>query len=160
MKSGFDFKKYFIRVVKYLIYFVIIFSLIIAIFALASKQELSYSALFRPGSGVELLVFFIVISLAYPLVSFINKRAYLNHSFAEERDKILKVFEESNYIKVAEDATTLTFRHKSKVTRLFRMFEDTIVVDFSDNPIVLKGMRKDVYRLAKSIEYASQGNPE
>ncbi|MCK9627149.1 MAG: hypothetical protein M0R37_00990 [Bacteroidales bacterium] len=157
MKSSFDFKKYLIRVAKYLVYMAVVFFLIITIFALTSGQkEFNYESLFRAGTGIQLLVFFIVMSFAYPLVSFIKKRAYLNHPFAEEREKVLKVFENSNYIIVAQEATTITFRHKSPVTRLFRMYEDTIIVDFSDNPIILEGMRKDVFRLARSIEYATR----
>jgi hypothetical protein len=157
MKSGFDFKKYLIRVVKYLVYMAIVFFLIITIFALTSGQkEFNYESLFRAGTGTQLLIFYFVISFVYPLVSFIKKRAYLNRPFAEEREKVLKVFENSNYIIVAESANTITFRHKSPVTRMFRMYEDTIVVDFTDNPIVLDGMRKDVFRLARSIEYATR----
>jgi len=157
MNSGFDVKKYLIRVVKYLVYMAIVFFLIIAIFSLTTpERKISYESLFRAGTGGQLLVFFIVISFVYPLISFIKKRAYLSRSFSEDREKILKVFENSNYIIVAEDAKTITFRHKSQVTRLFRMYEDTVVVDYTDNPIVLVGMRKDVFRLARSIEYATR----
>jgi hypothetical protein len=41
-----------------------------------------------------------------------------------------------------------------------RMYEDAIVVNFSENPITLDGQRKDVYRLARSIEYAIRKNED
>lgn len=34
-----------------------------------------------------------------------------------------------------------------------RMYEDDITVDFTDNPITLEGQRKDVYRIARAIEW-------
>jgi hypothetical protein len=37
--------------------------------------------------------------------------------------------------------------------RLMRMYEDTITVNISDNPIIIEGLRKDVYRIARTIEW-------
>lgn len=152
--KDFNIKKYLIRVVKYAIYLTIIFFLIIAIMSITSKQGLHYENFFRPGTGGQLLIFFGVISFVYPFFGFVKKKVYLNRNFAEDKEKIKEVFINCHFVLVSEDATTITFRHSSKFTRAMRMFEDAVVLDFSDNPITLDGQRKEVYRLSRSIEYA------
>ncbi|MFA6335066.1 MAG: hypothetical protein WCX48_05840 [Bacteroidales bacterium] len=157
MKS-FDFKRYLIRVVKYMIYLAIVFSLILAIFSITSQQGTSYESFFRPDTQTQLIVFFVAISIVYPLLGFVKKPVYLNKSFAEDKEMIIGVFINSRYIVAAEDATTISFRYGSTFIRAMRMFEDTIVIDFSDNPIILDGQRRDVFRLARAIEYAIREN--
>lgn len=156
--KDFDIKKYLIRVVKYAIYLTIIFFLLIAIMSVTSNQGLHYENFFRPGTGSQLLIFFGVISFVYPFFGFVKKKVYLNHNFTEDKEKIKEVFLNSRYIMVSEDATTITFKHSSKFIQALRLFEDSIILDFSDNPITLDGMRKDVYRLSRSIEYATREN--
>lgn len=151
--SGFNLQKYLIRVLKYMVYLVIVFFLIIAVFSITSNREFSYESLFRPGTGIQMIVFFVVISFVYPLFGFVKKRVYLNHTFSEDRQKIVEVFTNGRYKQIGETETTLTFRHTSKFVRVMRMFEDDVTVDFSDNPITIDGQRKDVYRLARTIEW-------
>ena len=151
--SGFNLQKYLIRVLKYMVYMAIIFTLIISIFSLTSSKGFNYENLFRPGTGIQMLVFFIAISLVYPLFGFIKKRVYLNKSFTEERAKIVEIFTNSRYKIVSEEGTTIVFRHTSPFVRAMRMFEDDVTVNFSDNPIILEGQRKDVYRIARTIEW-------
>jgi len=38
------------------------------------------------------------------------------------------------------------------------MFEDDVTVNFSDNPIILEGQRKDIYRIARTIEWFTREN--
>ncbi|MFA5848740.1 MAG: hypothetical protein WC833_02565 [Bacteroidales bacterium] len=152
--KDFDIKKYLIRVVKYAISLTIIFFILIAIMAITSKQGLHYENFFRPGTGGQMLVFLVVISFVYPLFGYVKKKVYLNRSFTEDKEKIKEIIINCRFILVSEDATTITFRPSSKFVRAMRMFEDSVVLDFSDNPITLNGLRKDVYRLSRSIEYA------
>jgi len=152
--NDFNFKRYLIRVVKYMVYLAIVFCLIVAIFSLTTNQGIHYENFFRPDTGNQLIIFFIVISVVYPFFGFVKKRVYLNRSFTEDKEMIKEIFINNRYIVVAEEANTITFRHSSTFTRAMRMFEDDIVIDFSDNPIVLDGQRRDVYRLARAIEYA------
>jgi tryptophan-rich sensory protein len=151
--SGFNFQKYFIRVLKYMVYLAIIFVLIVSIFSLTSSNGFNYENLFRPGTGIQMITFFVVISLIYPLFGFIKKRVYLNKPFSEEREKIVEIFTNSRYKIIAENESTIVFRHTSPFIRAMRMFEDDVTVNFSDNPIILEGQRKDVYRIARTIEW-------
>ncbi len=150
----FNLKQYLTRVVKYLIYLVIVFVLVIAIFSLTSKSSFSFSNLFREGTEMQIVIFLLVMSVIYPFFGYARKKVYLNKSFTEDKIKILDVMEKSRFEVESESGNTLSFRHKSFVVRMFRMFEDRIILDYSDNPIAIEGQRKEVYRIARMIEYA------
>ncbi|GAB1473844.1 hypothetical protein MASR2M69_12850 [Bacteroidota bacterium] len=150
----FNLKQYLTRVVKYLVYLVIVFVLVIAIFSLTSKSSFSFSNLFREGTEMQIVIFLLVMSVIYPFFGYARKKVYLNKSFTEDKTKILDAFERSRFEVESESGNTLSFRHKSFVVRMFRMFEDRIILDYSDNPIAIEGQRKEVYRIARMIEYA------
>ncbi len=150
----FNLKQYLTRVVKYLVYLVIVFVLVIAIFSLTSKSSFSFSNLFREGTELQIVIFLLVMSVIYPFFGYARKKVYLNKSFTEDKIKILDVMEKSRFEVESESGNTLSFRHKSFVVRMFRMFEDRIILDYSDNPIAIEGQRKEVYRIARMIEYA------
>lgn len=150
----FNLKQYLTRVVKYLIYLVIVFVLVIAIFSLTSKSSFSFSNLFREGTEMQIVIFLLVMSFIYPFFGYARKKVYLNKSYTEDKAKILEVFERSRFEVESEGENTLNFRHKSFVVRMFRMFEDRIILDYSDNPIAIEGQRKEVYRIARMVEYA------
>ena len=156
--SGFNFQKYFIRVLKYMVYLAIIFVLIVSIFSLTSSNGFNYENLFRPGTGIQMIIFFVAMSLIYPLFGFVKKRVYLNKPFSEEREKIVEIFTNSRYKQISETETTITFRHNSPFVRVIPMVEDDVTVNFSDNPIILEGQRKDIYRIARTIEWFTREN--
>ncbi len=84
MGSSFDFRKYAGRAIKYLIYLVIVFALVIGIFSLTSNQSFSFYNLFRPGTGIQIVVFLVAMSLIYPLFGYSSKKVYLNKSYDED----------------------------------------------------------------------------
>ena len=104
--------------------------------------------------------FLFFFSLIYPIFGYIKKKVYINGPFENDREKIIQVFLNTNFVLVSSSETELVFHHKSPFIRLMRMYEDAIIVNFSENPITLDGQRKDVYRLARSIEYAIRSNEE
>lgn len=156
MRSNFDFKRYLNRAIKYFIYLSIIFVLIIGIFSISSGKEFNIYNLFRPGTGIQLAIFLTVMSLVYPLFGYVTKKVYLNSSYLQDKTTINDIFLTNRYIIECEGVDFIKFRHKSTFVRTMRMFEDTITLDFSDNPIKIEGQRKDVYRLARMIEYATR----
>ena len=154
MDTKFNFSRYATRAVKYLVYLVVIFFLVIAIFSLTSNQGFSFSNLFREGTEIQIIIFLLAMSLIYPLFGYAKKRVYLNKSYQEDKEKIRTVFEQNKFTLEFEGVSTTTFRHKSPLVKAFRMYEDRIIVDFADNPIIIEGQRKEVYRIARMIEYA------
>ena len=150
----FDFSRYIIRVVKYLAYLVIVFALIVTLFSIMNNQPVAIESLFRPGTLPHLIAFLVVMSIIYPLFGYVKAKIYLTRPFEDNRDRIEKILLENRFVIVAKTETTIVFRHRSLFVRLLRMFEEQIILDFSDNPILLCGQRRDTQRLARMIEYA------
>lgn len=151
--AGFNFSQYATRAVKYAIYLAVVFVLIVAIFSLTSSNGFDYKNLFRPGTGYQLITFFVVISLIYPLFGYAKRKVYLNNGFENDREKIMEIFKNSKYSIASETPDFIVFKHNSPFLRLVRMYEDKITVSKTDNPITLEGLRKDVYRIARAIEW-------
>lgn len=153
--------KYFIRAAKYLIYFAVLFSIIVLIvFYTSSKPEgITVFDLFKAGSGYKILGFFILFSAVYPLLGFSRKQIYVSN-FAEKEKEIIELLQNGNYIIETQTPTTLTFRLRNKFLRLMRMYEDRITIDFSENPVIIEGFRKDVLRFSRGIEYICQKETE
>ena len=154
-----DFKTYIRRALKSIIYIAVIFMLLFGlIYAISDKGDTNMSffdTIIPPSNRLQLIAFVVVFGLVYPFISFIKKNVYLNKSFEDERDNVMRVFENSAYVLIKEENNKLYFRPQNKVSRFMRMLEDTIEVDYSDNPIIIKGMRKDAYRIGRHIEYIS-----
>lgn len=153
--------KYFIRAAKYLIYFAVLFSIIVLIvFYTSSKPEgITVFDLFKEGSGYKILGFFIVFSAVYPLLGFSRKQIYVSN-FAEKEKEIIELLQNGNYIIETQTPTSITFRLRNKFLRLMRMYEDRISIDFSGNPVIIEGFRKDVLRFSRGIEYICQKETE
>ena len=151
---AFDFKKYIIRVVKYLIYIPLIAALMLSVLALITKQPLDLNVMLQPGSIPKIGVIVGLFAFVYPLVGFPSMKVYINNPFEQDREKIEKLFTGSKYIITKRDEKTITFRHSSPVSRFLNMYEDTVVLDFSENPLVLTGARKNVTRFSRMITYA------
>ncbi|MDP3437101.1 MAG: hypothetical protein Q8S04_07640, partial [Bacteroidales bacterium] len=66
----FNFKQYLTRVIKYLIYLAIIFTLVVAIFSLTSSTGFSFSNLFREGTEIQIIVFLLAMSIIYPFFGY------------------------------------------------------------------------------------------
>jgi len=151
---SFDFKKYIIRVIKYLVYIFILTSLMLILIALITKQPLDLNILLQPGSVSKIGVILGAFSLIYPMVGFTSLKVYINNSFEQDREKIERVFTDSRYIVVKREENTISFRHSSPFSRLLNLYEDTIILDFSENPLTLTGARKNVTRFSRMITYA------
>lgn len=156
----FNTKRYFIRAVKYLTYMVVFLFLFVSAFALMSNEKWSYEVLFRADTKWQMAGFLFFFSFIYPIFGYIKKKVYINGPFENDKEKILQVFLNTNFVLVYSSDAEMVFHHKSQFIRLMRMYEDAIVLNFSDNPITLEGQRKDIYRLARSIEYAIKTNEE
>jgi hypothetical protein len=105
----------------------------------------------------QLAGFFVLFGIVYPLVSFVKKDAMLTKSFSEERINILNIFDSMGYELTSEKDGILKFRLKSKLTRFMRLFcEDTIEVEYNEGKVSLSGLRRDIYRLTRYIEYLNR----
>lgn len=145
--------RYFIRAVKYFIYFTLLFIVIMAILVLTGAAEGDISTMFKGGYSAlwKIALIFAVISAIYPSVGFIRKEAMIPGSWEEDKDAIKAFMAGRGYTLESEDTGTMSFRKKG-TGRFTRMYEDRIVFTAKIGGVGLEGMRKDVIRLAMGLE--------
>ena len=148
--------QYLIRFAKYLIYLGIILTVFLALafYTSSDRGELNYFwELIHPSNYWQVALFLVAFAAIYPSFGFIKRKVYLNHAFEKDRDTLIECILRANYRIESDNGKVIVFRQKSVFIRLIRMHEDAVTLDYSDNPIVLNGMRRDVYRFARSMDY-------
>ncbi|MDR1170341.1 MAG: hypothetical protein LBK97_05860 [Prevotellaceae bacterium] len=127
------------------------------IYFLSEKRDGDVTFMSLIAYPAQLAGFFILFGIVYPLVSFVKKDVMLVRTFSEERINILNIFDSMGYELAGEKDGILTFRLKSRVTRFMRLFyEDAIEVGYSEGKVSLSGLRRDIYRLTRYIEYLNR----
>ena len=145
--------RYFIRAVKYFIYFILLFVVIMAVLVLTGAAEGDISTMFRGGYSAlwKIAVIFAVISAIYPSVGFIRKEAMIPGSWEEDKNIIKEFMGGRGYVLETEDTGTMSFR-KTGMSRFTRMYEDRVTLSAKIGGVEIEGMRKDVLRLAMGLE--------
>ena len=154
--------KYLIRSVKYLVYFTVMCGIILVLtFHFSTKPEglTLMDMLMVEGSIYKMLAFFVAVAAIYPALGFQKKEVYVSN-IKEHRKEIVELFENANYVIAEESATSITFRLRNPFLRLMRLYEDNIVIDFSQNPVIMEGLRKDILRFSRGIEYICRTDEE
>ena len=148
--------RYFIRAVKYLVYFAIIFFLIVGIVFLFSSQKaagLSFVDLFKEGSLPKIAIFFVIVSAFYPMLSFYKKDIHLNGDFTKYAEMFDEVMKSLGYTKEKQEEGCVTYIKDSFYARLTRMFEDRVTFTTGGNPVKVEGYRKDLLRVISALTY-------
>ena len=146
--------KYFIRSVKYLVYFTVMCGIILVLtFHFSTKPEglTLMDMLMVEGSIYKMLAFFVAVAAVYPALGFQKK---------EDRKEIVELFENANYVIAEESATSITFKLRNPFLRFMRLCEDYVTIDFSENPATMEGLRKDILRFSRGIEYICRKDEE
>jgi hypothetical protein len=132
-------------------------ALLCVIYFLSDKRDADVTLVSLIAYPAHLVGFFILFGIVYPLVSFVKKDAMLTRTFSEERINILNIFDSMEYELASEKNGVLTFRLKSRFVRIMRLFcEDMIEVEYNEGKVSLSGLRRDVYRLTRYIEYLNK----
>lgn len=148
--------KYLIRSLKYIVYVVLIFLVIVLILYSFSPERAAGGgpfAMFKDGAGPSLIIFFVAVGALYPLLGFGKRKLYLNGDFAKYADIIDSSMAELGYEQVEKDETHLVYRQTSGAKRANRMWEDAITVNITDNPLVFEGFRKDLARIISTVGF-------
>lgn len=147
--------QYLVRFCKYVIYCSLLFSLLlIMVFYTSNHGELTYFwELIHPSKYLQVALLVVVYAAVYPFIGYVDRKVYLNQPFQKDREALIHGILHAQFLIVSDSGTVLVFRPKSKFTRLMRLYEDKIVLDYSNNPILLYGMRRDVQRFARNMEY-------
>ncbi|MBP3343693.1 MAG: hypothetical protein J6L20_05050 [Bacteroidales bacterium] len=148
-------KKHLIRSVKYFFYIAIFFCILVTIMFYTSTRPEGTTVfdLFKEGAWWKILLFFIAFAGVYPFVGYQKKKIYTAENLKTKKEEIITLFENANFVLESETETSLTFRLKNKFLRFMRTYEDAVVIDYSDIPATISGLRKDTLRFSRSIEY-------
>ncbi|HOG41100.1 MAG TPA: hypothetical protein PK979_04375 [Bacteroidales bacterium] len=149
-------KKYLIRSIKYLIYCLVFFFIIVGLLFLwqyAKNPDMTCSCMFKEGSMPKLVIFFLLVAGTYPALGFVKRKFHLNGDYPKYAEIIEDAFREAGYKLDKKDDEKVIFRHAKAVTRLTRMYEDAITFDLTQDPIVVDGIRKDVDRILRNVSY-------
>jgi len=151
--------KYLVRAIKYFIYFAIIMTVIILALVLIGAVEADINSIFKDGveSVWKILGFLAAISAIYPAFGYMRKDACIHGSMEENRNGIVEFMESRGYVVTDESADKIVFRCSSKVRRLTRMWEDSVIVTPNIMGVQLEGYRKDLVRLVMGLENKFRG---
>lgn len=147
--------KYIIRAVKYFFYFFILLAIMLGILILAHVTDAhNIETLFKEGytSLLKIAIMFGCISAIYPIFGFQKKEAIVPGEYREIRTDVIEFMESRGYRLESEQDQNLTFRYRSPVNRLFRMYEDRITMTRRISGFDVEGLRKDVVRIVYGLE--------
>lgn len=146
--------RYFIRAVKYFIYFCLLTTLIVCALVLIGAVEGNINSIFEGGYEAvwKIAAFFIVVSAIYPKLGFGVRDVDVKRDWDEFRTDAIEFFREKGYIMESESPEKITFRLRNTSGRLSKMFEDRITLTRSFYGYEFEGLRKDVLRLAAGFE--------
>ncbi|MDR0737510.1 MAG: hypothetical protein LBF39_00380 [Prevotellaceae bacterium] len=155
--------RYFIRALKSIILFFVLAVLVFVIsFVLGNSSDnpIAFKDLLQGSDLFHLAIFGVVFGLVYPLFGYVKRKVYINHSFDEEKQEIIRLFADVRFELLSDEDKKIIFRHKNPVARFMRLYEGSIEVDYSENPVILSGLRRDVDRLARRIQQLMQKETE
>ena len=148
---------YIIKVIKSLIFIALIFLfLLLLISTLSEKTNPDMKFWELIANRKQLIGFFVIFAVTYPLIAFIRKKVTLAGPFRDKLPEIAAMMDTLGYVQTKDDGSgILRFRLKNKFYRLMRLFfEDTVEMDYRENgSLTVSGLRKDAYRIARYIEY-------
>lgn len=147
--------KYFIRAVKYFIYFSLLTTVIVTALVLIGAVEGNIDSIFNGGTDAlwKIAVFFALVSALYPKLGFITRDVPVDMDLSEIRDEVIGFFRDRRYDLESETSNQLTFRIRGTGSRLSKMFEDRIILTRRPGGYDMEGLRKDVLRLSNGFEH-------
>lgn len=147
--------KYLFRALKYFVYFMVCFALIMAIMSALGLVDPNPQAMFREGwkSVLQIAALFFVFSLVYPLTGFRKQAAIVPGDYPIIRNKVISYMESRGYELETEEGENMTFRLRSSFGRAIKMWEDRVTFIKDPGGFQVEGLRKVIVRLISGLEY-------
>ncbi|SDC36827.1 hypothetical protein [Williamwhitmania taraxaci] len=137
-------KKYLIRVAKYLVYFFVLLGTMVLI--MESMKSEAFKD-FNPGMIKTYLLIGVAFSFIFPLIGFGKRSIHLNRTFADDRQQVEKIMDAIGFVKESEEGYILNYRYKNGMKKFFMLYEDTVTINSTENPIVVSGPLKEIRRM-------------
>ena len=147
--------KYFVRAIKYFIYFSLLTTVIVTALVLIGAVEGNIDAIFNGGTEAlwKIAIFFAAVSAIYPKLGFITRDIQVDRDLSTIRDEAVTFFKERRYDLESETPYSMTFRLRGIGGKLSKIYEDRIILTRSSDGYDMEGLRKDVLRLASGFEH-------
>ena len=147
--------KYFVRAIKYFIYFSLLTTVIVTALVLIGAVEGDIDSIFNGGTEAlwKIAVFFAAVSAVYPKLGFITRDIPVDRDLSEIRNEVICFFRERRYDLESETQGSMTFRARGVGGKLSKMYEDRITLTRRPGGYDMDGLRKDVLRLATGFEH-------
>ena len=147
--------KYLIRSVKYFVYICVFVFIALLVLVLLGFVSSDIDVMFQQGwkSVGYIALMFAVVAAFYPMFGFKKRLAGALGDFADLRPGALAYMEEHGYVLESENDQVMTFRYRSFINRLFRMFEDRITLEKTLGGLEVEGLTRDVTRIVYGLEY-------
>lgn len=153
--------KYIVRAVKYFLSVCVLATLVILIMVLLGYSTLNVDELFVQGwkSIAYIALMFAIISAVYPMFGYKKRLAGALGDFAGLRPGVVSYMEEHGYVLESEDEEKMTFRSRSVLNRIFRVWEDRVTIEKTLGGFEVEGLTRDITRIVSGLEYKFR-NPD
>lgn len=154
--------KYLIRAVKYFLYICSICALALLVLVLIKAVSPDINVMFTRGwRSVGIIAgMFAAVAAIYPLFGFGKRQVSVLGDYADLRDEVVECMESRGYRLESENDERMTFRSRSVITRILRMFEDRITLEKSLGGFRMEGLSREIGRLVYGLEYKFRNQDE
>jgi|GEM_PF-361121 len=159
-------QKYIIRALKYLVYFVILFAVIVVIlYLIREDRSQTIITMFEPNAWWKIAIFFILVAAVYPVLGYSKKVIQCTGGFRKNRDEIIRTLDLMDYLpslteKDNANPESMRFRCRNNRLRIARMGEDGVTITTRDDgdSIEIEGLRREVIAVTSILD--NKLNPE
>ena len=152
--------KYLVRVLKYFVYITVVMALILLALSLLGIVGRDVDSMFRNGwnSLWQIALMFLAVSALYPKFGFCKRGAIIPGTYEEIRPGLVRYMAEHGYEVEKEEGENLSFRARSTVRKITRMYEDRIEFERDFAGFTVKGKRSDIVRIIHGVETKTREN--
>jgi hypothetical protein len=147
--------KYFVRALKYFVYYFILLAVIMGILVLIKAVPSDVNEMFKNGykSLWQIAGLFAIVSAIQPKFGYVTRTANIPGEYNEIRQGIIDFMQDHGYYLETENGENMTYRQKSFVNKIFRMFEDRLTFTRDLGGFTIEGSNRDMVRIIRGLEY-------
>lgn len=142
--------RYFVRALKYLVWLIVLFVALYALMMVTGTSRVSaqqaWMEVYSSSRGILMMIVIVLLAAAYPFFGFVRRT--VNAGITDDRDSILRAFNESGFTLAWESPAQMVFKASAPIKKLRLLWEDTITVTADgDGRIILEGIRRETVRI-------------
>lgn len=146
--------KYFVRSAKYFVYLLVILAAVIFALVAFKVVDSDISMMFINGydSLWHIAAVAAFFSLIYPRFGFTTRKALTPGSPEDTAPVVKAVMKDHGYKLEKTEGDNMTFRKRSPVARVFKMWEDRVSFEKTIAGYEVEGLTKDLVRIISAVE--------